>query len=214
MKKSNAPQKRITRLMPVAYAAALTVAFIGAFQRPADASHGSPQVPAALDVPDGNKAFLEAHAVGTQNYMCLPMGSGVAWTAVGPQATLFNDNDRQITTHFLSPNPLENGLPRPTWQHSRDTSSVWAKPIASSSDPAYVAPGAIPWLLLQVVGGQQGPTGGDALTEATYLHRVNTVGGIAPTSGCTLPSEVGIRAFAPYEADYIFYRARRADRDD
>src|SRR5882672_9671770 len=108
-------------------------------------------VPDNLQVPAGNHAFLEGHAVGTQNYMCLPSGSLVAWTAIGPQATLFRDNDRQIITHFLSTNPAEN-LARATWQHSRDTSRVWAQSIASSSDPAFVAAGAIPWLLLQVVG--------------------------------------------------------------
>ena len=30
-----------------------------------------------------------------------------------PQATLFNDDDKQITTHVLSPNPDEGGRPVP-----------------------------------------------------------------------------------------------------
>jgi len=69
----------------------------------------------------------------------------------GPQATLFNEHGQQVITHFLSPNPDEAGTARATWQHSRDTSAVWARAIASSSDPAFVAPGAIPWLLLELV---------------------------------------------------------------
>ena len=166
----------------------------------------APVVPATLQVPAGNKPFLVGHATGTQNYICLPSGSGVAWTLVGPQATLFNDDDRQVITHFLSPNPDEGGLARATWQDSRDTSAVWARAIASSSDPDFVEPGAIPWLLLQVVGKEEGPDDGDRLTRTTYLHRVNTAGGPAPSTGCAQLSDVGARAFAPYLADYIFYR--------
>ena len=47
-----------------------------------------------------------------------PLGSGFVWVFVGPQATLFNDDDRQIMTHFLSPNPEEGDTARATWQHS------------------------------------------------------------------------------------------------
>jgi hypothetical protein len=73
----------------------------------------------------------------------------------------FNDHDKQIITHFLSSNPDESGMASATWQHSRDTSTVWAMAIASSSDPNFVELGAIPWLLLQVVGTEPGPTGGE-----------------------------------------------------
>src|SRR5439155_24454523 len=109
--------------------------------------------------------FLLGHATGTQNYRCLPSGSDVVWAFFGPQATLVNYDDQQITTHFLSPNPDEGGTARATWQHSRDTSTVWAMASTSSSDPGFVEPGAIPWLLLQVVGATPGPTGGHRLTE-------------------------------------------------
>jgi hypothetical protein len=119
---------------------------------------------------------------------------------------LFNDDDRQVITHFLSPNPDEGGLARATWQDSRDTSAVWARAIASSSDPDFVAPRAIPWLLLQVVGNEDGPDDGDRLARTTYLHRINTAGGLAPSTGCAQAADVGARAFAPYLADYVFYR--------
>src|SRR5262245_49390820 len=88
-----------------------------------------PDIPDAIKVPAGNKAFLIGHAVGTQNYICqqsTTAPSGVAWVLVGPQATLFNEHDGQIMTHFLSLNPAESVVARPTWQHSRDTSRVWA----------------------------------------------------------------------------------------
>ena len=98
--------------------------------------------------------YLMARAEGTQNYVCVPTSSGHTWTFFGPQATLFGDGDQQVTTHFLSPNPAEGGTPRATWQHSGDTSTVWAAAIANSTDSSFVAPGAIPWLLLRVVGSE------------------------------------------------------------
>src|SRR5262245_24727507 len=64
-----------------------------------------PSVPGDIVIPIGNKAFLIAHAVGTQNYSCLPSGNSVAWTLFGPQATLFDDDAKQVITHFLSANP-------------------------------------------------------------------------------------------------------------
>jgi hypothetical protein len=186
----------------------LMVAFTVALLQPiAAADIVPPPVPPNLEVPAGNEAFLEGHAIGTQNYICLPSEAGVAWTLVGPQATLFNRWDRQLITHFLSPNPDERDTPRATWQHSRDTSTVWAVAIASSSDPNFVASGAIPWLLLQVVGAQPGPTGGDRLTETTFIQRVHTSGGVAPSTGCVEVTDVGQRAFVPYTADYFFYDA-------
>jgi hypothetical protein len=162
----------------------------------------TPEVPANLVVEAGHRAFLIAHALGTQNYMCLPAGSGLAWTPVGPQATLFDEDGRQLTTHFLSLNPLESGVARATWQHSRDTSAAWAMAIQQSTDAKFVKPGAIPWLLLKVVGAQDGTTG-DKLAKTTFIQRVNTVGGPAPTTPCVKP---GARAFVFYEADYVFWR--------
>jgi len=196
------------RLLLITCLAALTGVFTALLPQPVHAADIEPlPVPPNLEVPAGNQAFLEGHAVGTQNYICLPSGASFAWTLFGPQATLFNDYDRQIITHFLSPNPDENGTARATWQHSWDTSTVWAMAIASSSDPDFVASEAIPWLLLQIVGAEPGPTGGARLTRTTFIQRLHTAGGIAPSSGCAQSSDVGQRTFVPYTADYVFYKA-------
>jgi hypothetical protein len=169
-----------------------------------------PPVPGDLEVPEGHRAVLIAHAYGTQNYVCLPAGSGFAWGFFGPQATLLDDDLDQVMTHYLGPNPAEGGTPRAAWQHSRDTSSVWAVAIAASSDPTFVAPGAIPWLKLQAVGAQYGPEGGRKLTATTFIQRVNTAGGIAPATGCAQATDVGKKALVPYTTDYVFYRERNA----
>ena len=218
LKNCNALQKQMTPCtLLIVCTAALIVTFMISQPQLAHADRVTPPpVPDNIQVPDGNRAFLEGHAVGTQNYICLPSGSGVAWILFGPQATLFNDEDKQIITHFLSPNPDEAGTLRVTWQHSRDTSAVWAMAIESSSEPAFVAPGAIPWLLLKVVGAQDGPTDGDKLSETTFIHRLHTSGGIAPATGCDMSADIGKREFVPYEADYFFYKAIKRhghDRD-
>ena len=165
-----------------------------------------PSVPSNLEVPPGSTVYLVGHARGTQNYLCLPKGDKFAWTLFGPQATLFDNNGSQQITHFLSANPGESGTPRPTWQHSGDTSSAWAAAIQSSTDANFVAPGAIPWLLLQVAGAQYGPALVNKLTYTTYIQRVNTAGGVPPGDGCTIATDVGKKALVPYAADYFFYR--------
>jgi len=191
--------------MKVITAATVTMlAFTVAVPR-AEAHVVPPPVPANLEVSD--RPFLIGHAYGTQNYVCLLGNSGFAWTFFGPQATLFNDEGRQVITHFLSANPDENGTLRATWQQSHDTSAVWALAVATSTDAAYVQADAIPWLKLQVVGSEDGPTGGAALSRTTFVQRVNTRGGIAPAAGgCSQAADIGKKALVPYTADYVFYR--------
>jgi hypothetical protein len=126
---------------------------------------------------------------------------------------LFNDEGQQVLTHFLSPAPYDL-LPTATWQHSRDSSIVWARMLKSSSDPTFVAPDAIAWLLLEAVVVGDGPTGGDKLLATRRIQRVNTVEGKAPTTGCSKPEDIGKRALVPYEADYCFYKEKASRRSD
>ena len=198
--------RRVASRLVLAACLAAAAALSAPAPSPAAGEPAPTPVPANLEVPSGNVVFHVAHALGTQNYLCLPRtsGTGLGWTFIGPQATLFDAELEQVMTHFLSVNPAD-GVARATWQDSRDSSAVWAAAIASSTDPSYVTPGAIPWLLLQVKGAAAGPDGGDRMTKTTYIQRVNTVEGSAPAGDC--PS-VGARAFVPYATDYVFYRAR------
>jgi hypothetical protein len=169
-----------------------------------------PPVPDAIQVPDGFTPYFAAHAIGTQGYVCVAVGSVYRWAPFGPQATLFNGEGEQILTHFLSPTPYSL-LPNPTWQHSRDSSIVWGQMIRSSSDPNFVAPGAIPWLLLEASVVGDGPTGGDKLVVTRFIQRVNTVDGRAPSTGCASPQDIAKRALVPYEADYFFFKEKPFD---
>ncbi|MFN8636105.1 MAG: DUF3455 domain-containing protein [Chloroflexota bacterium] len=161
-----------------------------------------PSVPARIQAPAGNVPFLKGHATGTQNYTCQQTSTSYAWTLVAPAATLVDEHGKQIVTHYAGP----------TWKY-RDGSTV----VAARVDGVTVSPSAIPWLLLKATSTTKGPDG-DRLTHTTYIQRVNTTGGLAPSSGCDA-SSVGAARNVQYTADYYFYRAagkghEHADEDD
>jgi hypothetical protein len=182
----------------------------------------TPVTPAAITPPLGNIAFLVGYAIGTQGYVCLPTSTGASWTVNGsrPEATLFagsSRQDKQIATHFLSPDTNPNQFaPKPlpfgsaTWQSSFDSSKVWGQKqqaIHAGSDPTSCPnSGAIDCLLLQVIGSEPGPAGGKSLTKTTFIQRLNTKGGSAPADGCSTSADVGKQTLVPYSADYYFFR--------
>ena len=173
--------------------------------RTAHAQVVPPVVPPGLEVAAPNEAFLVGHAVGSQNYVCQPDASlgRVNWTLFTPEATLFGEQNDQLITHFFSPNPAEGVTVRATWEDSKDTSFVWAKAVASAT----VNSNAIAWVKLEAVGTQAGPTGGTTLSKTTFVQRVNTEGGLPPSTGCDQLKDVGRKFFSPYRADYFFYKA-------
>jgi hypothetical protein len=208
--------------LPIGCAAAVAAAFTALLPHFACASENivPPAVPEAIQLKVPAVPFLLGHGVGTQNYVCSPSGAGVAFVLMTPQATLFDNENEQLTSHFFSPNPQEpNTNPvvvtdraiRVTWRHSQDSSTVWGevKQGNASSDSNFVAFGAVAWLLVTKVHVEDGPTGGDKLSKTTFIHRVNTAGGLAPSVGCNSAADLGRQAFVPYTADYIFYRAPR-----
>ena len=202
------------RILVISCAACLTAAFTVSLPQPARARNITPPaVPFDLRVdPVKNEAFLEGHAQGTQNYICLPSDDGFQFMLFTPEATLFDSVDgKQVTTHFFSvnPNPSDGGKIRATWQHSKDTSIVWGGNATPSTDPLFVAKDAIAWLLLPTAGVKNGPKPGDnTLSVTTFIQRVHTSGGLAPSEGCDNSNDVGNKAFVPYTADYFFYRKR------
>jgi hypothetical protein len=177
-----------------------------------------PAVPSNLQVPPGNVAYLKYHAVGTQNYICLPESPhnpfAYRWSFQGPQATLFNPvSGSQAGTHYLSAitPPDSGGLP--TWQNNSGATVSGTK-LAASTDPAFVDPSAISWLLLKTAFF----TGLGGVARASYIQRVNTQGGLGPgqltntqpppeTTSCATGADVGKLSFEPYQADYVFYRS-------
>ena len=150
----------------------------------------SPSVPdTKIAVPAGNEAFLVGHvSTGVQIYKC----DGKAWTFVAPRADLVDDKGQLIIKHFAGP----------TWQ-ATDGSSV----IAGRVDGVTVDPNAIPWLLLKATKTTAG-RGGNLLAPTTFIQRINTVGGLAPTEACNAAKSGTVREVS-YGADYFFYKSTK-----
>jgi hypothetical protein len=161
-----------------------------------DDDNRAPEVPAALQVPDGNKVSFHAYAVGVQIYVATPSPTNPAqlvWTFKAPEAVLFaaeddcDDEGEVVGIHYAGP----------TWESVSGSKVVGARLAGATVDPA-----AIPWLLLQAVSTE----GHGIFKRTTYIQRVNTTGGLAPAA---VPTQAGQEARVPYTADYYFFRASR-----
>ena len=84
----------------------------------------------------------------------------------------------------------------PTWE-SMDGSKVTGKQVA-------VAPAAAGNIPMQLVKTEPA-MGNGAMTGISYIQRVNTKGGTAPSDPCT-SAVAGSRKTVPYQADYVFYK--------
>ncbi len=186
---------RLTRLCRTVGVGLAVAAATLSMTQAADAAPKTPQpdVPANL-VPDaGNKVFLIAHATGVQIYKCTDATTGPAWTLLAPEANLVGNNDKNVIVKHSA---------GPTWT-ATDGSTATKDPLtANKSEPG--AAGAIPWLLIKT-NAAAGPNG-DRLARTTFIQRINTVGGLAPTSGCSA-STLGTESRVGYEADYVFWQA-------
>ena len=138
---------------------------------------------ARLRVEEGNKVIAHAYAIGVQVYRW----NGTSWTFVAPVALLYQDEgyNGEFATHYVGP----------TWE-----SNSGSKVVGSVLQRCTPDPDAIPWLLLEAVSSE----GPGIFDGVTFIQRVNTVGGKAPTDPGDFPGEV-VRV--PYTADYFFYRA-------
>lgn len=164
--------------------AALAAVGIGGAALPAGAAESAPttrhqSVPEAIKVPAGNKKIATMPAQGVQTYQC----TAGAWVFLQPDAILRNHGRAEVL-HSKGP----------VWTSVRDGSSVTAAAAANSP-----VPNAIPQLLLKST-----TTRGPGIFEAiTYIQRLNTTGGVAPTGSCA----DGATASVPYTADYTFWVA-------
>ncbi len=125
-------------------------------------------------------------AEGVQIYRCAATATGYGWAFVAPRADLLDPGGEVVGFHDAGP----------MW-HSEDGSSVRGARIDAAPSPA----GAIPWLLLGAVAH----AGDGKMANVSSIQRLNTSGGVAPTSGCDA-GQVGAIAEVPYTADYFFYK--------
>ena len=149
------------------------------------------EVPAAIRAPVGQSLATVVSAKGVQIYECRKDKGQDAWVFVAPEAALFDARGTQIGSHGLAPNGA--GV---YWQ-AADGSRVVGVVKARADAPQG---GAIPWVLLSATA--EGPQG--TFSKAKSVQRVNTVGGLPPTGGCT-PESLGQRLRVPYTATYQFF---------
>jgi Protein of unknown function (DUF3455) len=171
--------------MTLAALALLALAYIPVTQASEDGR--APDLPSPLcdrlQLSTGDKVAFHVYALGVQIYRW----DGTSWVFVAPEARLFADAEYhgEVGIHYAGP----------TWE-SHSGGNV----IASRLEGCTPDPTAIPWLLLQTVSNE----GPGIFDRVTYIHRVNTSGGLAPTApGPFIGAEVEV----PYTAEYYFYRA-------
>jgi hypothetical protein len=168
----------------------------------------APTVPAGIALPVAGATLVGGYyASGVQIYTCtasvIDGGDGADGGLTGTwvntaSATLYGDNCAVAGQHSFAPGP--------TWANS-DGSTVSASRYAGTAAP--VADGgdggvtAIAWVALQKTGN----TGEGAFANVTWVHRVNTSGGVGPSGSCdpALAGADGGVLKVPYTADYFFY---------
>jgi hypothetical protein len=171
-------------------AIAVTIGAAVALAPAAHAGPSVPDVPGDIAVPAGHKPFLVGHATGVQIYPCLATGTGYAWGASTPRATLVGDNGKAIAEHFGGP----------SWQAEDGSRVVGRRDAGVTVDET-----AIPWLRLTIASAVSG-AGGDRLTGTSYILRTATTGGMAPSAADCDAAAVGTSVEVPYTADYTFFK--------
>jgi hypothetical protein len=129
-------------------------------------------------------------ARGVQIYTCKAKAADAAafaWTLKEPEAELFDATGARFGRHYGGP----------TWE-SADGSRVVGEAVQSSP-----VQGAVPWLLLRAKSHE----GAGALASVTFIQRVDTAGGVAPSEGCDA-AHAGAETRVEYSANYAFYGAR------
>ena len=138
----------------------------------------------SLAVPEGNAVAFHAYAMGVQIYQW--NATRATWVFIAPSATLFADPGYhgKVGTHYAGP----------TWESNSGSLVRGVRQAACAPDL-----NSIPWLRLGAVFSQ----GPGVFDTVSYVQRVKTVGGLAPTTPGTVNGQI---AEVPYTAEYYFYR--------
>jgi hypothetical protein len=156
---------------------------------PAGDDKGVPvKVPENLQIPKGHRLLLSVEAEGVQIYISKEGKDGKPeWSFKAPLADLV-ERGKRVGYHYEGP----------SWEAldgskvALDKSEAVAK--ADSPNPRE----DIPWLRIKLkADGKQG-----TLSNAVYVLRVNTRGGVAPAE---LPTRLGTEVGVKYKAVYQFY---------
>ena len=148
-------------------------------------------IPDSLQVPEGNRLFLQTFARGVQIYEVQRSAADpntFVWVNIAPLATLY------AKPSFVD--PIIHHFAGPSWQFLKGPfkgEKVVAKKVKGSPQD----PTAIQWLLLQTVDELSTPG-----NPVSFVQRICTHEGLAPT---TAPTQLGQLDSIPYTASYLFY---------
>jgi hypothetical protein len=155
----------------------------------------APAALAAVDTPAKLRVegpiVARVHAKGVQVYTSEAGKDGaLTWGLTAPDAVFDGDC---TGTHSKGP----------IWKCISDGSTVEGHKLENVPAPT---PGAVDWLLLE----PKSHSGDGRFSQVTFIQRLSTTGGKAPTSP---PSKVGEVVRIPYTADYVFFGpdAKRAN---
>jgi Protein of unknown function (DUF3455) len=147
------------------------------------------ELPEAVRVPAGNTQSMFTVGSGEITYECREkkdMAGAFEWAFVAPVATLTDAKGMVVGKYYAGP----------TWE-SNDGSKVTGKQVAVSPS----TPGNLP---LQLVKANPA-TGNGAMQGVSFIQRLNTKGGVAPTLPCGAEQK-GSKQIVGYKADYVLYK--------
>src|ERR1051325_11373807 len=150
----------------------------------------APEVPGTIAVGETNKVHFHGFGVGFQIYTW----NGTSWGGAVPEATLFDEDGNVVALHF-GVFAINGSFIGPAWQSNSDSEVVGKLPPAA----VIMDTNSIPWLRLEPLS-TEGP---GIFANTTFIQRVNTTGGKAPSTDGAFVGQV---ARVPYTADYFFYR--------
>ncbi len=145
-------------------------------------------MPDKIKAPAGEEIVLQAHATGSQIYVCQPATDGkLAWSLKAPDAELHDQQGAIIGHHFAGP----------TWKDN-DGSEVVGKASAKVDSPDA---NSIPWLLVTATSH----SGDGILSRVSSIQRIHTTGGMPPTASDCTAAKQNVEVKSNYTADYYFY---------
>ncbi len=164
---------------------------VGTSQMASTTTFSQAVLPDVVKVPAGNRVAMETVGVGDITYECRAkkdMADQFEWVFVGPEAALNDRSGKRIGRYFGPP---------ATWE-SMDGSKLTGAQVA-------VSPAGAANIPLQLVKANPA-VGAGSMQGVTYIQRVATQGGVAPSAACAAAS-LGQKQIVKYQADYIFWRA-------
>ena len=154
-------------------------------------------IPEILKVPEGNRLAWDGYAKGVQIYQVQRSANDpnvFSWVNTAPSAILYSKPDYtdQLAIHYAGP----------TWKQTKGPDNgniIVGKKLQGTTEDV----NAIQWLLLKTVDSLSSTN-----NKITYIHRLYTSGGLAPTTGAD-EAHLGSLDSIPYTARYFFYESNQ-----